>query len=63
MSTKHISRAQWDQIEKRVKQSEFAFDPNWKCLIDGTPWARSRCDHVVDDQHAIIEQVKDRLDL
>lgn len=63
MTTKHISRAQWAQIESRVKQAEFKFDPKWKCLIDGNVWKRTRCDHNVDDQHDIIEQVKDRLDI
>ncbi len=63
MTTKHTSRAQWDQIESRVKQADFFFDPKWKCLIDGQNWRRSRCGHNVADQHDIIEQVKDRLDM
>lgn len=61
MGTKKISRAQWAQIESRVKQAGFAFDPKWKCLIDGTAWKRTNCDHVAQDQHDIIEQVKVRL--
>lgn len=61
MTTQHLSRAQWAQIEKRVKQANFAFDPKWKCLIDGAPWSRTKCDHIVSDQHDIIEQVKVRL--
>ena len=59
--TGHISRSQWAQIEKRVRQVEFTFDPGWKCLIDGTDWARSSCAHNADDQDDIIEQVQKRL--
>jgi hypothetical protein len=60
MSTHHISRAQWAQIEKRVKQAKHAFDPKWKCLIDGTPWPRAACAHTEADQHDIIAKVKER---
>lgn len=55
-----FSRAQWAQIESRVRQVKFIFDPKWKCLIDGTVWKRNQCDHTAEDQHAIIEQVKER---
>lgn len=57
----HISRAQWAQIEKRVRQVDFVFDPDWKCLIDGKDWSRYGCEHTADDQDAIIEQVSARL--
>lgn len=60
MSTKKISRAQWAQIEKRVKQVQFTFDPKWKCLIDGLDF--KRCDeHFPEDQDEIISKVKERL--
>jgi hypothetical protein len=60
LSTKKISRAQWSQIESRVKQVGFVFDPSWKCLIDGLAW--KRCDeHFEDEQDEIIAQVKERL--
>lgn len=60
MGTKNISRAQWAQIEKRVRQVDFEFDPSWKCLIDGLPF--SRCDeHFEEDQDAIIAQVQGRI--
>lgn len=61
MGTKNISRAQWAQIEKRVRQVDFTFDPSWKCLIDGKDWSRSSCEHNADDQDAIIAQVQERL--
>lgn len=63
MTTQHISRAQWAQIEKRVRQVEFTFDPSWRCLIDGKPWSRFGCEHNADDQDAIISQVASRLGL
>ena len=60
MGTKKISRAQWAQIEKRVRQVGFEFDPKWKCLIDGLDFRR--CDeHFPEDQEAIIAQVKERV--
>lgn len=59
--TGNISRAQWAQIEKRVRQVDFTFDPSWKCLIDGKPWKRSACAHNADDQDDIIQQVAIRL--
>jgi hypothetical protein len=60
VSTKKISRAQWAQIESRVKQVGFVFDPKWKCLIDGLPY--KRCDeHIEEDQDEIIAQVKERV--
>jgi hypothetical protein len=55
------SRAQWAQIESRVRQVEFTFDPTWKCLIDGKPWKRNACAHTADDQDGIIEAVTARL--
>lgn len=58
--TNKISRAQWDQITKRVKMTEFTFDPKWKCLIDGLSWRRCY-DHSEDDQYEIIAQVKKRI--
>ena len=60
MGTKKISRAQWAQIESRVRQVNFEFDPAWKCLIDGLPF--KRCDeHFEEDQDDIIAQVKVRV--
>lgn len=60
MSTKKISRAQWAQIESRVRQVNFVFDPKWKCLIDGKPF--SRCDdHYEEDQADIIAEVQRRV--
>lgn len=60
MTTKKISRAQWAQIESRVRQAEFSFDPAWKCLIDGVKYRL--CDeHGPEDQAEIIEQVKERI--
>lgn len=57
-----ISRAQWWQIRKRVQQGSFAFDPKWKCLIDGLSW--NKCaEHNEDDQEDIIEQVKVRFSI
>lgn len=60
MPTKKISRAQWDQITKRVKQVNFEFDPSWKCLIDGKPF-RQCDDHFEEDQDEIIAEVKRRV--
>ena len=61
VGTKHISRQQWAQIESRVRRGDFTFDPNWKCLIDGTLY--SRCfEHDDEDQNSIIKAVKARLD-
>ena len=60
MSTKKISRSQWAQIEKRVRQVKFQFDPTWKCLIDGLEFARCM-EHFEEDQDAIIAQVKERI--
>jgi hypothetical protein len=59
--TDHISRAQWAQIEARVRKVDFAFDPAWKCLIDGKPWKRNACDHTADDQDDIIQRVSERV--
>lgn len=59
--TGHISRAQWAQIESRVRKVEFTFDPSWKCLIDGKDWSRSSCEHDSDDQDEIIEAVRKRV--
>ena len=60
MTTQHISRAQWAQIEARVRKAGFEFDPKWKCLIDGL--AYDKClEHDEADQTAIIESVKTRL--
>ncbi len=63
MSTQHISRAQWAQIEKRVRKVDFTFDPSWKCLIDGKDWGRSSCEHDSQDQEDIIMAVNVRLGL
>lgn len=60
MSPQKISRAQWSQIESRIKKVNGVFDPKWKCLIDGADWRRGSCAHTADDQHDIIEQVKAR---
>lgn len=60
--TQKISRAQWEQIRRRVQQVSFVFDPKWKCLIDGIAW--SKCiEHNEDDQASIIEQVKVRFSI
>lgn len=59
MTTQHISRAQWAQIESRVRRVQFEFNPKWKCLIDGKAWAQCR-EHNLTDQHEIIEKVKTR---
>lgn len=60
MATKNISRAQWAQITKRVRQVDFTFDPKWKCLVDGISY--DRCpEHVEEDQFEIIAEVKKRL--
>lgn len=60
--TQKISRAQWEQIRKRVVQVGFVFDPSWKCLIDGLAW--NKCyDHGEEDQVGIIAQVKERFGL
>ena len=59
--TGHISRAQWAQIESRVRKVDFTFDPSWKCLIDGKDWSRSSCEHDADDQDEIIDAVRARL--
>lgn len=53
----HHSRAQWAQIESRVRRVDFTFDPSWKCLIDGKDWSRQGCEHTADDQDAIIAEV------
>lgn len=58
----HRSRSQWEQIRSRVEQVGYVFDPAWKCLIDGTKWSRSSCDHNADDQDAIIEEVRTRFE-
>lgn len=60
MVKKKISRADWAQIESRVKQANFVFDPDWKCLIDGKKYWHC-LDHVPEDQHDIIEAVKQRV--
>lgn len=60
MSHQHISRAEWAQIEKRVRQVDFTFDPSWKCLIDGKAWSRNSCEHTADDQDEIIRAVSER---
>lgn len=60
MTTQHTSRAQWAQIEARVKQAKFRFDPKWKCLIDGLAYSKCR-EHDEVDQEEIIEIVKQRL--
>jgi len=57
--TQKISRAQWEQIRKRVQMVKFVFDPSWKCLIDGKAWLQCR-DHTEDDMERIIEQIKER---
>jgi len=58
--TDHISRAEWAQIESRVRKAQFAFDPAWKCLIDGK--AYRQCDaHDEIDQDEIIAKVRERL--
>lgn len=60
--TQHISRAQWEQIRKRVLQVQFVFDPAWKCLIDGQPWNKCR-DHDENDMDEIIKAAKERFNL
>ena len=55
--TQKISRSQWEQIRKRVQLADFAFDPQWKCLIDGLPWNKCR-EHDEDDMTDIIEKVR-----
>lgn len=58
--TRKISRSQWDQIEKRVRQVDFQFDPDWKCLLDGIAW--NRCyEHTEDDQEFVISEVRKRI--
>lgn len=57
--TEKISRAQWQQIAKRVKQANGVFDPKWKCLIDGQRY--DLClDHGPEDNHEIIRQVREK---
>ncbi len=60
VSTKKISRAQWSQIESRVRQVDFTFDPKWKCLIDGKPY-KLCMEHIEEDQDDIIAAVKERI--
>lgn len=60
VGTKHISRQQWDQIESRVKKSNFTFDPKWKCLLDGLPYGKCY-DHNDADQEEIIQAVQKRI--
>jgi hypothetical protein len=61
--TKKISRAQWEQIRRRVLLlADFTFDPKWKCLIDGLPWNKCR-EHDEDDMADIIKQVREKYEL
>lgn len=54
--TEKISRAQWQQIAKRVHSTSYTFDPSWKCLIDGQRY--SQCmEHGEEEQRAIIAEV------
>lgn len=60
MTTQHLSRAQWAQIESRVRHSDFTFDPKWKCLIDGKAY-RKCTEHGHQDQLDIIVAVNERV--
>ncbi len=60
VTTHHISRAQWAQIESRVRRVQFEFNPKWKCLIDGKAWKQCT-EHCVEDQEAIIAATRERI--
>lgn len=59
--TNKISRAQWDQIQKRARQVNFVFDPAWKCIIDGLSF-RKCPDHDEDDNERIVAEAKTRFE-
>lgn len=54
-----FSRAEWTQIEKRVKQAQFKFDAKWKCFVCGHKFRV--CLHTVEDNHGILAEVRTRL--
>lgn len=62
LTTQHISRSQWAQIEARVRRVGFEFDPGWKCLIDGLGYGKC-LEHDEADQADIIQQVRARLNV
>lgn len=55
---KKISRAQWEQIIKRVHRANYKFDPDWKCLIDGNKFKSDFCPHGVGDNEDIIRLIQ-----
>lgn len=56
--TKKISRAQWEQITKRVRMAEYKLDQKWKCLLCGFKFRT--CDHTVAENEELIALVKQR---
>lgn len=58
---KKISRAQWEQISKRVRQAGYKFDDGWKCLLCGLRFKNSPCEHSVSENEEIIEKVRQRI--
>lgn len=50
----HYSRGHWSQIISRARQTEFKFDPKWKCLICGT--AFKRCEHSAEENKEVLKE-------